>query len=544
MNRRDFVRIGLASGAASASTSTSATTRVTRAGKARHAGGAQTLILEAGVPQLQAAMAAGTLSAQTLTAMYLTRIEAIDRNGPRLNSVIELNPDALAIAADLDRERASTGARGPLHGIAVLLKDNIATADRMGTTAGSLALMGITPVRDAHVAAQLRATGAVILGKTNLSEWANMRSPRATSGWSGRGGLTLNPYALDRNTSGSSSGSAAAAAASLATLTVGTETDGSIVSPASICGLVGIKPTLGLVSRSGIIPIAQSQDTAGPMARSVTDAALLLSALAGVDARDAATQGSAGQLTDYSRCLDKNGLKGARIGVARNFFGNNDELDAVIEQALLVLKVRGAILIDPIEIPNVSKYQESEQEVLLYEFKAGLQSYLADFAPGASIAGMADVIAFNQQQHVRELAHFGQEFLLRANAKGGLDSKEYLDALATNQRYARTEGIDQVMQAHRLDALVAPTGSPAWLTDFINGDHAGAGFSTPAAVAGYPHITVPAGLVHGLPVGLSLVGAAYSEPTLIKLAYAYEQASLQRRPPTFAQTVSTGLMRA
>lgn len=533
MNRRDFVRIGIAGGVAVASMDSGAATSTKKGESALH-----TEFEEATVAQLQEAMASGKHTARSIAAYYMKRIAEVDKAGPRLNAVLELNPDALKIADELDRERLEKGPRGPLHGIPVLIKDNIATADNMNSTAGSLALAGIRPPRDSHVAAQLRAAGALILGKTNLSEWANMRSPRSTSGWSGRGGLTLNPYALDRNCSGSSSGSGAAVAANLAALAVGSETDGSIVSPASICGLVGIKPTLGVLSRNGIIPIAHSQDTAGPMARTVTDAAILLNALAGVDPRDAITKESVGKVPDYTKYLDKNGLKGARIGVARNFMGNNDEVDAVIEQALLVLKAQGAILIDPLDIPNATKYGDSELEVLLYEFKADLQAYLAEFAPGSSMATMADVIAFNAAHHDRELQFFGQEFLQRANAKGGLDSKEYLDALANNQRYARAEGIDQVMKEHQLDALVAPTGGPAWLNDFINGDHSGNGFSTPAAVAGYPHITVPAGMLHGLPIGLSFVGGAYAEPTLIKFAYAYEQATRLRQVPRYPRTVN------
>jgi amidase len=347
----------------------------------------------------------------------------------------------------------------------------------------------------------------------------------------------LNPYALDRNCSGSSSGSGAAIAAGLATLAVGTETDGSIVSPASICGLVGIKPTLGLVSRSGIIPIAHSQDTAGPMARSVADAALMLSAMAGVDANDPVTKESAGKGGDYRAALEKGGLKGKRIGVARNFFGRNDDLDAVIEKALLELKAQGAVLVDT-EVPNVGKYDDSETEVLLYEFKADLAAYLKEYAPNAPVSNMADVIAFNEKNKQRELPYFGQEYLVRSQEKGGLDTPAYREALANNHRYSRAEGIDQVMKEHRLDALVAPTGGPAWLTDFINGDHYTGSFSSPAAVAGYPHITVPAGYVHGLPVGLSFVGAAYSEASLIRMAYSYEQATLHRRAPQFPASVS------
>ncbi|MBP8295761.1 MAG: amidase [Burkholderiales bacterium] len=527
MKRRDFIRIGLLGAGAM------------RGGVAMAAGKSGFTVVEAGVVELQAAMQAGTLSARALVKAYLARIRAVDRAGPRLNAIIELNPDALAIAAELDRERKATGPRGPLHGIPILIKDNIATADKMQTTAGSLALLGVKPPRDAFVASRLRAAGAIILGKTNLSEWANFRSTRSTSGWSARGGLTRNPYALDRNTSGSSSGSAAAIAASLAACAVGTETDGSITSPAAINGLVGIKPTVGLISRNGIVPIAHSQDTAGPMARTVADAAALLGALAGSDPRDDATRGAASRMVDYTRHLDADGLRGARIGVVRaNFGGRNDLVSAVVDEALKVLQSRGAILIDPVELPNAGKYGQSELDVLLYELKADLAAYFAEFAPGSALRTLQDVIDFNERERAREMPHFGQEYFLRAQAKGGLDSKEYLDALANNHRYARAEGIDQALREHRLDALVAPTTGPAWLTDFIKGDASGGGFTQPAAVAGYPHITVPAGFVHGLPAGISFVGGAWSEPTLIRLAYAYEQASRQRRAPAFARTVN------
>ena len=496
-------------------------------------------IVEASVADLQAAMQSGKTSSQKLVKLYLARIRAIDKAGPRLNSVIELNPDALSIAKALDAERKAKGPRGPLHGVPILLKDNIATADKMQTTAGSLALMGVKPPRDAFVVTKLREAGAVILGKTNLSEWANMRSTRSTSGWSGRGGLTKNPYALDRNTSGSSSGSGAAIAASLAAIAVGTETDGSIISPAQVSGLVGIKPTLGLISRNGIIPIAHSQDTAGPMARNVADAAALLTAMAGADARDAATLDPLMKALDYSKFLDANGLAGARIGVVRgNFGGRNDLVSAVIEEALKVLAAKGAILVDPVEVPNTAKYAQTEYEVLLYELKADLAAYLAEFASNASVKSLKDIIDFNEQNRSRELPFFGQEHFLRAEAKGGLDSKEYLDALANNLLYSRAEGIDKVMKEHKLDALVAPSGGPAWLTDFIKGDASGGGFTSPAAVAGYPHVTVPAGNVYGLPCGISFVGSAWSEPTLIRLAYAFEQATMHRRAPTFARSLN------
>ena len=533
MTRRAFVQQGLSTTSVAMVASSAAVMANPAAGAP--AGRAKSL-LDGTVAELQAAMGSGQLSSHKLAQMYLKRIAALDRAGPRLNAIIELNPDALAQCTELDRERQQRGARGPLHGIPVLLKDNIASADKMSTSAGSLALADVAVTQDSDVAKQLRAAGAIILGKTNLSEWANMRSTRSTSGWSARGGLTRNPHVLDRNTSGSSSGSAAAVAASLAAVTIGTETDGSIVSPASVCGVVGLKPTVGLVSRRGIIPIAHSQDTAGPMTRHVADAAIVLAALitrgGEVDPRAATTA------HDLAQPLDKTSLKGARIGVARNFFGSNDAVDAVIEQALIVLRAQGAVLVDPVEVPNTSKYQDSELEVLLVEFKAGLATYLAEFAPGAPIANMADLIAFNDKHAPRELRHFGQEYLIRANAKGGLDDPAYLDALANNHRYARAEGIDQVLQAHQLDALVAPTGGPAWLTDVVNGDHYGGSFSSPAAVAGYPHITVPAGFVHGLPVGLSFVGTAYSDARLVRLAYAYEQASQQRRAPSLARSVA------
>jgi len=526
MDRRDFVRLGLAAGAAAG---------VSPLANAASPGAEA--ILEAGVREQQARMQAGTLTAVSLAQRYLARIAAIDKAGPRINAVIELNPEALQIAAGLDRERKAGKLRGPLHGIPVLLKDNIATADRMSTSAGSLALDGVRASRDAFITERLRAAGAVILGKTNLSEWANMRSTHSTSGWSGRGGLTRNPYALDRNTSGSSSGSGAAMAASLATLAIGTETDGSIVSPASTCGIVGIKPTLGLVSRSGIIPIAHSQDTAGPMTRSVADAALLLAAIAGVDAADGATKDSQGKSTDYAAALRSDGLKGKRLGVARNFFGSSTAIDAVIEKELALLQAQGAELVD-VEVPNTDKYNDSELAVLLGEFRPDLEAWLAAYAPHAPVKSMADVIAFNDKQAARELRYFGQEHLIAAQAKPGLDDPAYREALANNHRYARAEGIDRILREQGLDGLVAPTGGIAWLTDLINGDHYGGSFSSPAAVAGYPHVTVPAGEVHGLPVGISFVGTAWSEAALIGMAYAYEQASARRKAPTFPASVN------
>jgi len=486
---------------------------------------------------LAAALAAGTLSAEALVRDCLARIAAIDRSGPRIRSVIELNPDAVAIAKALDGERKAGRVRGPLHGLPVLVKDNIATADRMSTSAGSLALDGVRAPRDAHVVKLLRDGGAVILGKTNLSEWANIRSTRSTSGWSARGGLTRNPYALDRNTSGSSSGTAAAIAAGLAPLGIGTETDGSIVSPSSICGLVGLKPTVGRMSRDGIIPIAHTQDTPGPMTRTVADAALLYAAMSGRDDADPATATAPAERVATAGALRDDALSGARVGVARAFFTGNDAVDGLIEQAIVVLKRLGAEVVDPVDLAQ-PPYNDAELRILLYELKADLPKYLAAFAPNAPVKTLADVIAFNRRHHERELAWFGQELFEKADALGGLDSKEYLDALAECRKGARDDGIDRVLKANRLDALVAPTGGPAWLIDPINGDHVGASFSTPAAVAGYPHLTVPAGLADGLPIGLSFVGPAWSEARLLGYGHAYEQATRLRREPRYRK-VST-----
>ena len=496
-------------------------------------------LAEASIADLQAALSRGNLTSVELVNAYLARIKSIDKSGPKINSIIELNPDAKAIAAELDRERKTKGSRGPLHGIPVLLKDNIATADHMQTTAGSLALLGAIAAKDAFIVQKLRDAGAIILGKTNLSEWANIRSTRATSGWSARGGLTRSPYALDRNTSGSSSGSASSMAASLATMAVGTETDGSITSPASLASLVGIKPTVGLVSRAGIIPIAPSQDTAGPMTRTVADAAALLTVLAGTDAQDPATRDADQQRQDYSRFLDLNGLRGKRIGVVRSQFnGQSDLVAGVVEAELAVLTAQGAVLVEVAEIPNTAKYADSELTVLLFELKASLPRYLATYAPASAIKSLEDAIAFNQKNSAKEMSHFGQELFVSAQAKGDLDNQEYKDALANNLKFSREQGIDKVLTENQLDALVAPTGELAWLTDFIHGDSSGNSFTTPAAVAGYPHITVPAGFVKGLPCGISFVGKAWSEPTLIAMAYAYEQASRRRRPPSYAHTVN------
>ncbi|HJQ70835.1 MAG TPA: amidase [Blastocatellia bacterium] len=493
---------------------------------------------EVSIAELQRGMQSGKYTARAIAEKYLERIEEIDRRGPSINSVIEINPEAADIADALDKERKAKGARSPLHGIPVLIKDNIDTADRMTTTAGSLALEGSRPAKDAFIAARLREAGAVILGKTNLSEWANFRSTHSTSGWSGRGGQTRNPYVLDRNPCGSSSGSGAAIAASLAAAAVGTETDGSIVCPSSANSIVGIKPTLGLVSRSGIIPIAHSQDTAGPMARTVTDAAVLLGALTGIDSRDPVTEQSRGKsFTDYTKFLDANGLRGARVGVARKFFGFSEKVDGLIGAAIDEMKRQGAVIIDPADVATAGKFDDSEFEVLLYEFKADLNSYLASLGPQARVKSLKDVIEFNEKNREKEMPYFGQEIMIRAEAKGPLTSKAYKLALAKNLRLSRAEGIDAVMLKHNLDALVAPTGGPPWPTDLINGDHFAGASSTPAAVAGYPNINVPAGYIFGLPVGISFFGRAYSEPTLIKLAYAFEQATNLRRPPKFLPTV-------
>ncbi len=500
---------------------------------------------EATIDQLQDGLRRGVYTARSLCERYLARIDAIDRRGPALRAVIETNPDALAIAARLDAERRAGGGqvRGPLHGIPVLVKDNIATADRMQTTAGSLALVGAAAPRDAAVVRRLREAGAVIVGKTNLSEWANFRSSQSSSGWSGRGGQCRNPYALDRNPCGSSSGTGSAIAANLAAIGVGTETDGSVVCPSSAAGLVGIKPTLGLVSRRGIVPIAHSQDTAGPMTRTVRDAAILLGVLAGADPEDAVTASGPG-LSDYTRFLDAGGLQGATIGVARTkLMGYHPATDLLIAQALDVMRQQGATIVDPADIPHLGEYDDAELTVLLYEFKADVNAYLAEFAPGAPVKTLQDVIDFNAHNADREMPFFGQDLLLKAQAKGDLTASEYVDALAKCRRLARDEGLTAVLEQHKLDAIVAPTGNPAWPIDLVNGDHFLGGSSTAVAVAGFAHVTVPAGDVFGLPVGLSFIGGPFSEPTLLKLAYAYEQATKLRRPPRFLPTADLGAPR-
>ena len=494
---------------------------------------------EATIADLQSAMVSGRRTARSITQLYLDRIAELDRKGPMLRHVIEVNPDALAMADSLDRERKAGRVRGPLHGIPILLKDNVGTADRMTTTAGSLALAGSIPAQDSTVAAKLRNAGAVFLGKANLSEWANFRSTHSTSGWSGRGGQARNPYVLDRNPCGSSSGSGGAVAANLCALAIGTETDGSIVCPSSANGIVGIKPTVGLVSRAGIIPIAHSQDTAGPMARTVRDAAIVLNAIGGVDQRDSATSslGTREQI-DYTRYLDANGLRGARIGVARaKFFGYSDVTDKAINDAIDAMKVQGAVIVDPANIETAGKFDDSEFDVLLYEFKADLNTYLTSLGTKAPVKSLQEIIAFNDAHKDQEMPWFGQEIMIQAQAKGPLTEKKYIDELASNLKMSRTDGIDATMDKYKLDAIIAPTGGPAWPTDLINGDHFTGGSSTPAAVAGYPNINVPAGFSHNLPIGISFFGRPYSEATLIKIAYAYEQATKHRKPPQFIPTL-------
>jgi len=532
-------------------------------------------LAEATIAELQASLVAGRRTSRGLVEAYLARIAALDRRGPELRALLEINPEALAVADAVDAERRAKGARGPLHGIPILLKDNIATHDLMTTTAGSLALAGSVPARDAWVVRRLREAGAVLLGKTNMSEWANFRSTRSSSGWSARGGQCCNPYALDRSPSGSSSGSAVAAAANLCAAAVGTETDGSIVSPAGHCALVGIKPTVGLLSRSGIVPIAHSQDTAGPLARTVADAAVLLGAMAGggrADPGDPATAAARGHgLDDYTPFLRADGLKGARLGVARAHLFEPSAGTPLIEEAIAEMRRQGAVIVDPADIMTAGQLEHPELEVLLYEFKADLDAYLAELSAGAAgaagatgaakapsapgltgaaaagdgdgqrlagapVRSLAELIAFNERHRTAEMPFFGQELLERAQAKGTLADPAYRKALARCRLLARRRGIDATLARHRLDAIVAPTGGTPWLIDLVNGDAPSGGSSTPAAVAGYPSITVPAGQVFGLPVGLSFIGAAWSEPTLIRLAYAFEQATRHRLPPRFQPT--------
>jgi len=488
------------------------------------------------IAELHEKMDTGELTTRQVAELYLQRIEAVDKDGPLVNAIIELNPDALVIADTLDEERKKGKMRGPLHGIPVLLKDNIDTHDRMQTTAGSLALEGNIAAKDAFIVKQLRKSGALILGKTNLSEWANFRGKRSVSGWSSRGGLTRNPYALDRSACGSSSGSGAAIASNFATLAIGTETDGSIICPAQTNGIVGIKPTLGLLSRSGIIPIAHSQDTPGPMARTVTDAAILLGAMTGVDKTDSITGSSKNRaLKDYTKFLDYEGLKDARIGVARNMAGSNQRILKIFELCIEVMKRLGAVIVDPADVPNFDKFGATELDVLHYEFKADLNNYLKALDGNVRVHSMEDVIKFNEDNAGRVMPYFDQEHMIAAQAKGSLSEKKYKNALAKNLRLTRKDGIDTVMRKYKLDAIIVPSGGPSWMIDLANGDAINWDMesTSPAAVAGYPHITVPAGYVFGLPIGISFFGKAWDDAKLIKYAYAFEQATQYRRQPRY-----------
>ena len=537
-SRRTFLQTGLVASAAAVYPALGAARVIAENAHANEFPAAEVKAFEleeATIDDLQAGMKSGKYTSRSITEKYLTRIQDIDKQGPVVNSLIEVNPDALEIAESLDRERREKSERGPLHGIPILIKDNIDTADKMMTTAGSLALVGAPkPPRDSFVAQQLRKAGAVILGKTNLSEWANIRSSHSTSGWSGRGGLTKNPYALDRNPCGSSSGTGAGVSANFATGGIGTETDGSVVCPSSANGLAGIKPTVGLVSRAGIIPISHSQDSAGPMCRTLRDAAILLGALTGVDPDDIATSESRGHsYTDYTQFLDANGLKGARIGVVRKYFGFSESVDGIMAEAIDVMKKQGATVVDPAEIETFGKFDDTELVVFQYELKADLEKYLARLGPSSPMRNLEDLINFNNQNAAREMPYFGQDMFLKAQAKGPLTERDYIDALEKNHRLTRIEGIDAVMDKNKLDALIAPTGGPAWVTDLVTGDHFGGGSSNAAAVAGYPNINVTAGSIFGLPVGISFFGRAWSEPKLLSIAYAFEQATQARKAPRF-----------
>jgi amidase len=488
------------------------------------------------VLELQKAMESGQRTSRSICELYLKRIKDIDQISGGLNSVIELNPDALAIADGLDKERAAGKLRGPLHGIPIMVKDNIDTGDKMMTTAGALALVGNIANQDAFIIEKLHEAGAVLLGKTNLSEWANFRSTRSSSGWSGRGRQTRNPYALDRNPCGSSAGSAAAVSANLCAITIGTETNGSIVCPSSSNGIVGIKPTVGLWGRSGIIPISATQDTAGPMARSVADAVALLGPITGVDPLDDRTKESEGKrFTDYSQFLDKDGLQGKRIGVMRSSFGFHEKVDKIMEEAIATMEKAGATIIDPVEFKTRKKFGNSGYQVLLYEFKDGVNKYLS--SANAKVKTLAEVIQFNKDNQSESMPYFEQEILVDAESKGDLNTAKYKEALSKVLKLSREKGVDAMLAEHNLDAVIAPTGGPSWLIDVINGDHFGGGSSSPAARAGYPNITVPAGYVLGMPVGMSIFSGAYKEPELIAMAYAFEQASKVRVAPTLPPTL-------
>ncbi len=543
MSRREFLSAGGSALVAANSTGLSGGSTLSNLSTLSVTPGDGFELAELQISDILAGLESGRWSSKELVGLYAERIESLDRRGPALRHVLELNPDVGRVAEERDRERRAGRVRGPLHGIPVLLKDNVATGDRMTTTAGSLAMEGCRSPEDAFLADRLRASGAILLGKTNMSEWANFRSTRSSSGWSSRGGQGRNPVVLDRTPCGSSSGTAGAIAASYASVGIGTETDGSITCPAATVGIVGIKPTVGLVSRTRIIPISATQDTAGPMTRTVADAARLLTSITGVDPEDPATAASGPYAgTDYSRYLDRGGLEGKRLGVPRaRFTGYNDATDRLFEEALGVLRGLGAVVVDPADIPHAGEYDDAEYQVLLYEFKTGLNDYLAALGQDAPVRSLEEVIAFNERNRARVMPHFGQEILYQAQEKGPLSAPAYRQALATCRRLSRTLGIDRVMTRHRLDALVAPTGNPAWPIDLVNGDHFTGSVTTPAAVAGYPHITVPAGQVHGLPVGLSFFGRAWSEASLLAMAYAFEQATLHRRPPRFLPTLEIGV---
>ena len=550
VSRRDFLRSSAVGGALAVAGPIACGPAPSEEPAAQAAGTAvdEFALEETTIAALQEGMTTGEWTARSITEAYLARIEQLNLRGPALRALLETNPEALAIADELDRERRAQRPRGPMHGVPILLKDNIDTADRMTTTAGSLALNGWVPPEDSGVAARLREAGAVLLGKANLSEWANFRSTRSSSGWSGRGGQCRNPYVLDRNPCGSSSGSGVGVSANLVAVAIGTETDGSVVCPSSANGIVGIKPTVGLVSRAGVIPISHTQDTAGPMARTVRDAAIVLGAIAGVDPRDPATaQSETRGLVDYTPFLEADGLRGRRIGVARRFLGFHVAVDRVVETAIEAMRAAGAVIVDPVDLrpggrpaaPGaVTSMGAAETEVLLYEFKTDLNAYLARRGPDVEVRSLADLIAFNERHAADEMPYFGQERLLAAEEKGPFSDPAYLAALAAARRLSGAEGIDRTMDEWQLDAIIAPTGGPAWVTDLVNGDHFGGGSSGYAAVAGYPNITVPAGEVHGLPVGLSFFGRAWSEPTLIQIAYGFEQAVQARRVPRFLPTLA------
>lgn len=536
MKRRNFIATTAAAGAAAIGTTlvNACSTPVEKKTGQEEPFKDEFELKETTILQLQKDMQSGKYTAEKLVSLYLERIQKLDKNGPKLNSVIEVNPDALLLARELDKERKSGKVRSSLHGIPVLIKDNIDTADKMVTSAGSLALAESHAQQDAFVAKRLRDAGAVILGKTNLSEWANFRSNRSSSGWSGRGGQTLNPYELDRNPCGSSSGSGVAVSANLCVAAIGTETDGSIVCPSSTNGIVGIKPTVGLISRSGIIPISHSQDTAGPMARTVSDAAVMLGLLTGLDSGDKATSAAQDKKSeDYVRFLDADGLKGARIGVARNFFGFNDMVDRLMEDAIKALREQGAEIIDPANIETEKEIGDKEFDVLLFEFKEDLNRYLSNLPASVKARSLTDLIAFNEANKDKEMPWFGQELFIMADKKGPLTDKIYLKEVADLKRLAGQEGIDATLRKNKLDAIIAPTGGPSWNTDWVNGDHFSGGSSAPAACAGYPAITVPAGFIFGLPVGITFMGTAWSEPALISIAYAFEQATKHRKAPEY-----------